>query len=89
MSIHKSLKVKNRHTRARNVLSREERIKRLTEEERWSKGDDIYGLPKVKVQVIASRKRGKEAEPEAEVAAEEGAAEAAAEGSDAGEGDRQ
>lgn len=76
MSIHKSLKVKNKHVRARNVLTREERIERLTEEERWSGGDDIYGLPKVKVQVITSRKRSKEAEPE------EGAPAAAAEGLD-------
>ena len=83
MSIHKSLKVKNKHVRARNVLSREERIERLTEEERWSGGDDIYGLPKVKVQVITSRKRSKEAE------VEEGAAGAAAKGPDGGEGAQQ
>ena len=74
MSIHKSLRVKNKHTRARNVLSREERIKRLTEEERWSEGDSIYGLPKVKIQVAAQRKRSKEAS--AQPAAEEEAAEA-------------
>ena len=34
-------------SRHRNVLSRAERIEKLKEEERWSEGDSLLGLPKV------------------------------------------
>jgi small basic protein (TIGR04137 family) len=47
MSIDRSLKVKGALTRHRNVLSRAERIDLLKEEERWSEGDSLLGLPKV------------------------------------------
>ena len=47
MSIDPSLKVKNALSRHRNVLSRAERIEKLKEEERWSEGDSLLGLPKV------------------------------------------
>jgi len=47
MSIDRSLKIKGALSRHRNVLSRAERIEQLTEEERWSDGDSILGLPKV------------------------------------------
>ncbi len=81
MSIHKSLKVKNRHSRARNVLSREERIERLEEEERWSEGNSIFRLAKVRVETVAPRKRSKEEKPEEAPgeAVAEGAAEEAPE----------
>ena len=47
MSIDRSLKVKGALSRHRNVLSRAERIEILKEEERWSDGDPVTGLPKV------------------------------------------
>lgn len=47
MSVDRSLKVKSALKRHRNVLSREERIKALKTEERWSEGDKVLGLPKV------------------------------------------
>ena len=47
MSIDRSLKVKGALERHRNVLSRAERIEQLKDEERWSDGDSLLGLPKV------------------------------------------
>jgi len=47
MSIDRSLKIKGTLTRHRNVLSRAERIDLLKDEERWSEGDSLLGLPKV------------------------------------------
>lgn len=47
MSIDRSLKVKSALKRHRNVLSREERIKVLKQEERWQESDPVTGLPKV------------------------------------------
>lgn len=47
MSIDRSLKLRGSLSRHRNVLSRAERIEKLTEEERWQDGDSVTGLPKV------------------------------------------
>ena len=47
MSIDSSLKIKGALKRHRNVLSRAERIEKLTEEESWVEGDPVLGLPKV------------------------------------------
>lgn len=47
MSVDRSLKVKGALSRHRNVLSREERVKVLKDEERWEDGDKVTGLPKV------------------------------------------
>ncbi|MBC8470202.1 MAG: small basic protein [Planctomycetes bacterium] len=47
MSIDRSLKIKGALSRHRNVLSRAERIEKLKDEERWSEGDSLLGLPKV------------------------------------------
>ena len=47
MSIDHSLKIKGALSRHRNVLTRAERIEQLKEEERWSEGDALLGLPKV------------------------------------------
>jgi len=60
MSIHKSLKVKGKHARSRNVLSREERLTRLKAQERWSEGKSVFRLPKVRLETVAPRKRAKE-----------------------------
>ncbi len=69
MSIDPSLKVKGALARHRNVLSRAERIERLIEEERWSEGDSVLGLPKVEHRKIQTGKKDK-AEVEEEAAAE-------------------
>lgn len=68
MSIDKSLKRKNTLARARNVLTRGERIKTLMNEERWQEGRSPFGLPKVKVikVVVKKVKKAKEEEKPAE-----------------------
>jgi len=81
MSIDKSLRRKNQLVRARNVLTRGERIKILMDEERWKEGQGPYNLPKVKVvkMVVKKAKKAKEEEKPAEegAAAAPGAAPAA------------
>ncbi len=47
MSMDRSLKSKASLSRHRNVLSRAERIKLLTEQEKFKPGDRPIGLPKV------------------------------------------
>ncbi len=47
MSLHKTLKSKSSLVRHRNVLTRAERVEKLKEEDRWEKGMDPFGLPKV------------------------------------------
>ena len=67
MSIHKSLKLRSKLVRTRNVLTRAERIDLLEEQRRWKEGDSIYDLPKVKVpklKVGGKKKKKKEEEEE-------------------------
>lgn len=74
MSIHKSLKLKNSLERPRSVLTRWERIEKLIEQERWSEGDPVTGLPKVRTKFkVRSRKsiKREEAEAAADDAADE------------------
>src|SRR5919108_143403 len=73
MSIDKSLRRKNTLARSRNVLNRGERIKVLQDEERWQEGRSPYGLPKVRVVKVVTKKAKKAKEEEAAPAAEEGA----------------
>ncbi len=47
MSLDSSLKIKGALRRHRNDLSRAERIERLKEEDCWTEGDAVIGLPKV------------------------------------------
>ena len=77
MSIDKSLRRKNSLERARNVLTRGERIKTLMDEERWQEGRSPYHLPKVKVIKIVVKKAKKAKEEEKAEGAAEGAAPAA------------
>jgi small basic protein (TIGR04137 family) len=77
MSVDRSLKLKDALVRHRNVLTRAERIDVLKDEERWSEGDAVMGLPKVAHRKSAAGKKAK-AEAAAEVAA--GAAATAAPG---------
>jgi small basic protein (TIGR04137 family) len=76
MTIDKSLKVKAGMARSRNVLTRAERIAKLIEADRWHEGDKVLGLPKVRVQKIALKKKKKVKKEEEEGA--EGAAAPAA-----------
>ncbi len=62
MSIDRSLKIKGALSRHRNVLSRAERIEQLKEEERWSDGDSIMGLPKVAHRKSHAGRKEKEAD---------------------------
>ena len=83
MSIHKSLVSANLLTRQRSVLTRAERIEKLMEDEKWTDEMSVFGLPKVKVEKIAKKKKAKEAQDEAEV--EEGAEAVAEAGAEADE----
>lgn len=57
MSIDRSLKVGNKLTRRRNVLSRAERIEKLQAEGHWQEGDSVFGLPKVRVFTVTAPAR--------------------------------
>ena len=76
MTIDKSLRVKRGATRNRSVLTRVERIARLTEADAWKEGDSPLGLPKVRVRKLTMKKKKKKKEEEG--TAEGGAAAAAA-----------
>jgi small basic protein (TIGR04137 family) len=78
MTIDKSLKVKVGSIRARNVLTRGERIAKLKEGERWKEGDSVIGLPKVRVFKLSLKKKKKAKTAEEGAAAAGGAATPAA-----------
>ncbi len=78
MTMDKSLRVRAGMTRARSVLTRDERIKRLKDAERWKEGDTPFGLPKVRVYKLAMKKKKKKAKEEGEEGADAAAAPAAA-----------
>ena len=77
MTIDKSLKIRTGMIRNRNVLTRAERIEKLAAADRWSEGNPVFGLPKVRVQKISLKKKKK-----AKKAEEEGAEAAAGEGTE-------
>jgi small basic protein (TIGR04137 family) len=71
MSIDKSLRRKNSLARSRNVLTRDERIKTLMDQERWKEGRSPFNLPKVRVlKLVKKVKKVKEEEKVAEEGAE-------------------
>jgi small basic protein (TIGR04137 family) len=76
MSMDRSLKSKASLSRHRNVLSRAERIKLLTDQEKFKPGDRPIGLPKVAHRKVAVGGKTKKAPKEGALA--EGAAPAAA-----------
>jgi small basic protein (TIGR04137 family) len=78
MSMDKSLRVRSGMSRARSVLTRDERIKRLTDAERWKEGDSPFGLPKVRVYKLEMKKKKKKAKEGEEEGAEGAAAAPAA-----------
>ena len=63
MSIDRSLKVKAGLLKNRNVWTRAERLAALTKSRRWSDGDEVLGLPKVRTSLKSrTKKKKKEAE---------------------------
>jgi len=78
MTIDKSLKVRRGATRNRSVLTRVERIARLTEADAWKAGDSPLGLPKVRVRKLTMKKKKKKKEEEGAEGAAAGAAAPAA-----------
>ena len=59
MTIDKSLKIRAGSIKNRNVLKRIERLEKLIETDRWSEGESVLGLPKVRVQKISLKKKKK------------------------------
>ncbi len=54
MSMHRSLVIRTKLSRSRNVLSRAERIEILQRDGKFTEGTtSVYGLPKVRVRVGA------------------------------------
>ena len=80
MSIDKSLRVKGKLARQRNVLTRAERIERLSEDGRWDESESVYGLPKVRGMVIRKKAKTEKKKAEEAEAAPAGAEETTAEG---------
>jgi small basic protein (TIGR04137 family) len=66
MSIDKSLALKSKLVRQRNVLTRPERIKHLTDEGLWDEKKSVYGLPKVKIEKIKKKVKVKKKVEETE-----------------------
>jgi small basic protein (TIGR04137 family) len=59
MTLDKSLRVRTGSILNRNVLTRDERIEKLKDAERWKEGDAVLGLPKVRVQKMSLKKKKK------------------------------
>ena len=59
MTMDKSLRLRVGMIRARNVLTRDERIARLLAADRWQEGDSPFGLAKVRVYKLAIKKKKK------------------------------
>jgi len=76
MTLDKTLRVKRGAVSNRSVLSRDERIAKLKEADRWKEGDSPLGLPKVRVRKLQLKKKKKEKKEEG--AAADGAVAAAA-----------
>jgi len=65
MTIDKSLRTRKGIVRARNVLTRAERIEKLLQQDRWSEEDGPCGLPKVRIyRVVLKKKKKKKGEEE-------------------------
>ena len=66
MSIHKSLRSRNQLKRQRNVYTRIERILQLERESGRSSEESVFGLPKVRVAIVAApgKKKAKKTQEE-------------------------
>ena len=63
MSMDKSLKKAGGLARARNVLTRAERLAVLQEDERWKSEQGVYNLPKTKYRRLAPGQSGPKRQP--------------------------
>jgi small basic protein (TIGR04137 family) len=86
MSLDASLKAANALIRHRNVLTRDERLAQLTEEEKWTDAKSVFGLPKVAHRKMALAKAVKEETAEGAAAAGGAAPAAGAKGAPAAKG---
>ena len=73
MTIDRSLRIRRGSMGNRNVLTRIERLKKLTEMDRWEEGDSVYGLAKVRVEKVSMKRKKKVKAEEGEELAAEGA----------------
>ena len=78
MSIDKSLKMKGKLVRPRNVFTRIERIKILKGEGKWEPTMSVFGIPKVKSVKIKRKGKSEKKAAKAEAAVEATPAAAAA-----------
>ncbi|MDR3197862.1 MAG: small basic protein [Planctomycetaceae bacterium] len=79
MTIDKSLRTRKGIVRARNVLTRAERIEKLMQQDRWTKEDGPFSLPKVRVyKIVVKKKKKKKGEEETAAAGAAPTASAAA-----------
>ena len=78
MSIDKSLRMKGKLVRPRNVFTRIERIKILKDEGKWEPTMSVFGIPKVKSIKIKRKAKSEKKAAKAEAAAEATPAAAAA-----------
>jgi small basic protein (TIGR04137 family) len=70
MTIDKSLRTRKGIVRARNVLTRAERIEKLLQQDRWTETDGPFNLPKVRVyKIVVKKKKKKKGEEETATAA--------------------
>lgn len=69
MTIDKTLRVRAGTILNRNVLTRVERLAKLKELGRWTEGDPVTGLPKVRVPKVSLKKKKKAKKTEEEGAA--------------------
>ena len=76
MSIDKSLKLKGKLVRPRNVFTRVERIKILKGEGKWDPTMSVFGIPKVKS--VKMKRKGKSEKKAAKAEAAEATTTAAA-----------
>ncbi len=59
MTLDSSLKVKAGAIKARNVLTRAERIAQLQKQDKFNEDDNILGMPKVRVMKVSLKKKKK------------------------------
>jgi small basic protein (TIGR04137 family) len=70
MTLDKRLRKRKGIVRARNVLTRAERIEKLSQQDRWTEEDGPCGLPKVRVyRVVVKKKKKAKGEEGADAAA--------------------
>lgn len=75
VTIDKSLRRKGRLVRARNVLTRTERIERLKYDDTWQEGQSPLGLPKVRIiKTVVGKKKKKKTKEEDDAAATDASA---------------